>query len=125
MPSSTENYFKAKITSRGYHVFKETTWNNVKEGDSVKVDLENNKLSKNVDPYACGICAKNQFHNSWKTVEHIPRESSRHVYYFIKTEGGFVNGSVISTKHRPSPLPSDGMKIPLLLKCSFLEQKAF
>ena len=59
MPSSTENYFKAKITSRGYHVFKETTWNNVKEGDSVKVDLENNKLSKNVDPYACGICAKN------------------------------------------------------------------
>ena len=124
MPSSTENSFNAKVTSRGYHVFKETTWNNVKEGDSVKVDLENNKLSKNVDPYACGICAKNQFHNSWKTVEHIPIESSRHVCYFIKTEGGFANGSVISTKHRPSPIPSDGMEIPLL-KFSSLEQKAF
>ena len=46
MPSSTENYFKAKITSRGYHVFKETTWNNVKEGDSVKVDLETTSFQR-------------------------------------------------------------------------------
>ena len=49
---------------RGYHVFKETTWNNVKEVNSVIDDLETNKLSKNVDPYACVTCAKNQFFNS-------------------------------------------------------------
>ena len=50
--SSTEYSFKAKVTSCGFHLFKETTRNNVKEGDSVRVDLETNKLSKNVDPYA-------------------------------------------------------------------------
>ena len=48
MASSTEYSFKAKIAPRGYHVFKETTWNNVKEGNSVRADLEINKLSKNV-----------------------------------------------------------------------------
>ena len=52
---------------------------------------------------------------------HIPREISRHVYYFIETEGGFVNGSVISTKCRPSPIPFGGLEIPLLLKFSCLE----
>ena len=35
--------FKAKIASRGYHVFKETFWSNAKEGDEVKVELETNK----------------------------------------------------------------------------------
>ena len=47
MASLSEYSFKAKITSRGCYVFKETTWNNVKEGNSVRVDLERNKLSKN------------------------------------------------------------------------------
>ena len=37
--------FKAKIASRGYHVFKETSWSNAKEGDEVKVELETNKSS--------------------------------------------------------------------------------
>ena len=50
---------------------------------------------------------------------HIPRETVRHVHYFIKTEGGLVNGSVIS------PIPSGRLEIPLLLKCSCLEQKTF
>ena len=61
MVSSTEYSFKAKISSLGCHVFEETTWSNVKEGDSVIVDLETNKFSKNIDPYACAIRAKNQF----------------------------------------------------------------
>ena len=56
MASPTEYSFKAKIASRGYHVFKETTWNNFKEEDSVRVDLETNKLSKNVD-----LCEKSIF----------------------------------------------------------------
>ena len=61
MESSTEYSSKAKITSHGYHVVKETTRNNVKQGDSVRFDLETNKLSKSVDPYACAIRAKNDF----------------------------------------------------------------
>ena len=41
--------FKAKIASRGYHVFKETSWSNAKEGDEVKVELETNKSSSKID----------------------------------------------------------------------------
>ena len=63
----------------------------------MRVDLEMKKLSKNVDAYVCTIHAKNQFFNSGKTVGHIPREIFCHIFYFIKTRGGFVNGSVIST----------------------------
>ena len=63
--------------------------------------------------------------NLWKMIGHIPREISRHVYYFIKKKGGFVNGSVVSTKYRPSPIPSGGPEIPLLLKFSCSEQKTF
>ena len=43
---------------------------------------------------------------------HIPREVSRHCYYFIKNEGGRVDGSVLSTT---SPIPSGGLEIPLIL----------
>ena len=72
----------------------------------------------------CDPCEKYIFY-SWKTVGHIPREISRHVYYFIKREDGFINGSVISTKYRPSPFPSGGLEIPLLLRFSWPEQKIF
>ena len=60
MASSTEHSFKAKIASRGYHAFKETTWKNVKEVDNVRGDLETNKLSKNV-AHVCDPCEKSIF----------------------------------------------------------------
>ena len=56
---------------------------------------------------------------------HIPREISCHVYHFIKTEGGFVNGSVISTKYSPSLISYSGLEILLLFKFSCPEQKTF
>ena len=46
---------------------------------------------------------------------HIPREVSRHCYYFIKDEGGCIDGSVLSTNYRHSPIPSGGLEIPLIL----------
>ena len=110
--------FKAKIASRGYHVFKETSWRNAKEGDEVKVELETNKSSNKIDPYACAIRAKEEYFKGWKTVGRIPREISRHVYFFIKSEGGSVNGTLISTKYRTSPIPAGGLDIPLLLTFS-------
>ena len=60
----------------------------------------------------CDLCEKSVF--------------SGHVYYFIKTEGDFVNGSVIATKHCLSPIPSGGLEITLLLlKFSYKEHNTF
>ena len=52
---------KAKIASRGYYVFKETSWSNAKEEDEIKVELETNKSSNKIDPYACAIRAKEEY----------------------------------------------------------------
>ena len=104
--------FKAKVASRGYHVFKETTWAHASVGDRVVVEVETNQTSVNIDPYSCAVLCNNVNNN---TVGHIPREISKHVYFFIKDEGGSVDGHVLSTIYRPSPIPSGGLKIPLLL----------
>ena len=102
-------------------VFKETTWNYVTPVDTVRIDLETNKFSKN----ACAIHAKNQFFNSWKTVRHIPRKICQHAYCPIKTEGDFMNRSIISTKYCPSPITSGGLEMSLLVKFLSPEQKTF
>ena len=108
---------------------KRCTWVDAREGDEVQVDIETNKESIKVDPYACAIRVKERFYGAMKTV--IPRDISRHIYFFIKTEDGSVSGKVLSVKYRPSPIPSGGLEIPLMLtfKCTksvtFLKMKKF
>ena len=82
--------FYTIIASRGYHVYKETSWSNAKVGDDYFV--------------------------GWKTVGHIPRKISRYVYFFIKQEGGKVNGKLNSLKYKASPILSGGLEVPLSLK---------
>ena len=106
--------FTAKVASRGFHVYKNTTWNDVKEGDKVVVEIERNPKSKEIDPYCCAI-KTSLSSGELKTVGHIPREVSRHFYFFIKEEGGRVDGSVQSTRYRPSSIPNGGLEIPLML----------
>ena len=50
------------------------------------------------------------------TVGHILREISRLCYFFLKEEGGEINGNVFSTTHQPSPIPYGGLEIPLVLR---------
>ena len=77
--------------------------------------METKKFSLDVDPYACAIKIKNCIFDSLITVGHIPREISRHLHFFIKTEAGTVIGHVKSLTYRPSPIPSGGLEIPLQL----------
>ena len=95
--------FEVKVVSRNHHVYKVTSWSKARDREEVKVGLETSQSSKKVDPNACAMRAKEKYFNGQKTVGNIPIEISRHVYYFIKTDGDFVNGKVISTKFRPSP----------------------
>ena len=48
--------------------------------------------------------------------------SPRNVYFFIKQEGGAVNGFLKSLPYKPSPIPSGGLEAPLLLKFSCSEE---
>ena len=131
MAQVTTYSFEAKIASRGYHVYKNTAWVNAKEGDEVQVQIETNKDSAKVDPYACTIRVKGKYFDVTKTVGRIQREISRHVYFFIKKEEGWITGKVLSVKYGPSPIPSGCLEIPQLLTftCSksitFLKMKQF
>ena len=107
--------FQAQVAARGYHVYRNLTWCNVKQGDLVTVEIETNEESKKVDPYSCAIKAMVGQPPQLKTVGHIPREISRHVFFFLKEENGRIEGSVHSTKYRPSPIPAGGLEIPLML----------
>ena len=102
--------FKAQVAARGFHVYR-----NIKQGDSVSVEIETNEESKKVDPYSCAIKALVGQPPQLKTVGLIPREISRHVFFFLKEENGRVEGTVHSTKNRPSPIPAGGLEIPLML----------
>ena len=72
--------FEAKIASDSYGVYKETFWSKVRDGGEVKVELETSERSKNVDLYAFAVCAKEEYFKGQKTVGHIPRRISRHLY---------------------------------------------
>ena len=49
-----------------------------------------------------------------ETVGHILRQLSRHTYFYIK-EGERMDGSALSTRYCPSPIPSGGVEIPLMM----------
>ena len=66
-----------------------------------------------------------EYFKKWKTVGHISGEISRHVCYFIKTESGFVNSTVISIKFRPSSVSVGRLEISIFLKFLWYKQATF
>ena len=113
-----------KIASRGYHVYRNSTWQNGKSGDKVKVEIETNKSSKSIDPYTCAIKIKHKCFETWVTVGHIPMEISRLCYFFLK-EGGNITGHLICTNYKVSPIPAGGLEVPLLLTFSVKSERIF
>jgi len=108
------NSFTAEIGSRGYHVYRNSTWRNVALHQQVKVLKETSTLSKDIDPYCCKITITRIDRIGNVTVGHIPRELSRFVFYFLH-EGGSVSGTVACLKPNVSPIPEGGLEIPILM----------
>ena len=105
--------FQTKVASRGFHIDKNRTWESVNIGQEISVQLETNVGSKKIDPYCCAI--KTMVSGKLETVGHIPREVSRHTYFYIKGEGGHIDGSILSTRYCTSPIPSGGLEISLMM----------
>ena len=105
--------FQATVAARGYHVYKNTMWDQAK----VLAEIESDKKSIEIDPYCCSI--KTSVNQQIKTVAHILREISRHVYFFLKDDHGHIDGTVKSIDYRSSPILVGGLEILLTLsfKC--------
>ena len=65
---------------------------------------ETDNKSLQIDPYRCRITIIRADKIGPVTVEHIPREISRFVYFFLH-EGGAVSGTVVDTIPCVSPIP--------------------
>ena len=69
--------FTATVASKGYHVYKTTSWINAKDGDKATVELETTASSSETDPYACVIRTKNKHFSNLITVGPIPCKISQ------------------------------------------------
>ena len=81
--------FQAKIAVHGYHVYKNLAWSNAKQGDFVTVGIETDKEAKKknkkkIDSYCCTIKAMVDIPPRLKTIGHVSREISRHIFFFLK-----------------------------------------
>ena len=89
--------FQANIAACGYHVYKSLEWSNTKQGDFGTLEIEADKKLKKIDPYCCAIKTMVDISPRLKTVGHMPREISRHIFFFLKKENGKVDGFVYLT----------------------------
>ena len=116
---STYN-FQATIASCGYHVYKQTTWSNVKLNKKVKINIETNQSLIAIDPHACAEKAKEKHYDGWKTVSNIPREVSRYIYFFIQKGSGKITDNLKLLNYKPILITSGGPEIPPQLTFSCL-----
>ena len=50
-----------------------------------------------------------------KTVGHIPKEISRHIYFFPIEENSQIDGTANSVNYQSHPILAGGLEIPLIL----------
>ena len=86
-------------------------WSKAKQGDFVTVETETDKESRQIDP-CCAIKTMVDIPSRLKTVGHVPRGFSRHIFFFLKEKNGKIDGIVYSTQCQPSPIPAGGLDIP-------------
>ena len=103
--------FQIKVASREFHIYKNTTREDVNIRQEISVQLEANAGSTKIDPYCCAI--KTMVSGKLETVGLQGRFQD--IYFYIKEEGGRIDGSVLSTRYRPSPIHIDGLEIPLMI----------
>ena len=107
---SGKQQFEITCASRGFHVYREL-WK-PKFGQNLQVKQEIGNLH---NPFAIFLGAKIPGKlTDFDIVGHIPREISRFCHYLVNY-GGKIEAQVRCTKYRPSPIPSGGLEIPILL----------
>ena len=87
--------FQTKVVLRGFHIYKNITWENNNIGQVISVQLEMNEDSKKIGLYYCAT--KTMVSGKQETASHIPREVSTHTYFYIIEKGRRIYGSVLST----------------------------
>ena len=64
------------------------------------MEIKTDKESKKIDPYCCAVKGMVDILPQLKTVGHVPREISRHIFFFLKEGNGKADGFVYSTQYQ-------------------------
>ena len=105
-----ESSYTTLIGSRGWHVYRKSTWKNPKKREVLSFKLETDSIALRFDPHSIAITRKSIEYLVPVTVGHIPLEISRHVYFFME-KGGKLEAQVDRVKCEESPIPKGGLEI--------------
>ena len=121
--SKTEISFERNIASRGWHVYEKALWQNLHRGEKLEAKKENNEEATKTDPYAIVWTVKRKDKFVPVVVGHIPREISRFTKFYLNYVGR-IEARVFFSQYKPSPIPSGGTEIPLVVKILISEEKS-
>ena len=76
--------FSSKIADPRYYVYKNLALSNAIQGEFVTVEIEIDKESKKIDQFCCAIKATVDILPQLKTIEHVSREISWHIFFLFK-----------------------------------------
>ena len=113
---------EVKIASCGYHVYGKSLSSNPKKGECLIGEQETDSVALLEDSYAIAWKLQKKDKLVPVVVGHIPRETSRFVWYFIKY-GGKVCSQVHSERPRLFPILSGGLDILLMAKLTISDEK--
>ena len=107
------------MASRGWQVYGKAVWQNPRRGKKLEAKKEINEEATKIDSYAIARTVKSKYKLVPVVVGHIWRFTK----YFLNY-GGRIEMKVFSWQHKPSPIPSAGLKIPLVIMFSISEEKS-
>ena len=101
--SVTMHSFSAEVGSRGYHVYRETSWRNIHLHQHVVVLNKVNNIPFDIDPYCCRITIKRVDKIGPVTVNHVPRELPRFLITFKREARLLEQLQAPHQEYHPSP----------------------
>ena len=117
-----ESILGCKLASRGWHYDRKNMWKWPKKDEIVFTEKESSKTALEYDLYSIAWKKKNKSKITADAVDHVPKEISRTVFFFI-SRGGKVVGRVLDEKCYPSPIPKGGLEILLMVQFKIADEK--
>ena len=115
--------FEKNIASKEWHEYGKTFQKNSHRDEKLEAKKEDNEEATKIDQYIIAWTVKRKDKLVPVVIRHIPREISRFAKFFVNY-GGRIEAKVFSSQSKPSPIPSGGLEIPLVVKFSISEEKS-
>ena len=117
-----ESILGCKLASRGWHYDRKNMWKWPKKDEIVFTEKESSKTALEYDLYSIAWKKKNKSKITADAVDHVPKEISRTVFFFI-SRGGKVVGRVLDEKCYLWSIPKGGLENLLMVQFKIADKK--